>query len=283
MAKIDQHGLPSDGDQVMLPQLPWSFLMPCPMVVGRFPFALPVTSSEESWQPLSKPLVIVGGESLDFALTISRATGNAKGIPGAAYLTARPDISGTPSEASGSYSGSQGTTHHAFDLSGTDDEYFAQAGILTKLDGGSTAGFIQGYLSVHLRACAMPIGQRFVEVRGDQTTTPSTDLLGRVPASGAASLRAALVCNGINDIEYRFFVRGVNDPEEPESTWTGLGAGYTALPESTPMAICQSDLSVSGVTPSNFHELDFSIRLKLTGGGSTPTGSVKVSAGLSYT
>jgi hypothetical protein len=133
-----------------------------------------------------------------------------------------------------------------------------------------------------LRACAMPIGQRLIEVSPDQTNgAPSTFLLGRVPASGAANLRAALACNAINDIEYRFFVRGVNDPEEPD-TWTALGAGYTALPESTPMAICQSDLSVSGVTPANYHQLEFSLRLRLTGAGSAPAGFVRVSAGLSY-
>lgn len=235
------------------------------------------------WLSLGPSFQIPGGDAVDFALTVQRVTGDAQAIPGtqtAAAIEQNPDA---PSAASGSYNATSGsTTHHQTDLSSTTNKMIARGGVIVKLGAGATPGWIEGTLSVMLSACAKNIGTRSIEIPAAlATATPSFYILGRVPACNAGSLRAALVSTDANDLQYLFFVRGVNDPDAPGTfvalnggTWTDITDGNTA--------VCVADLSVSGVTPANYHQLDVMIAIRLKSGGSGPTGIVRVAAAMSY-
>jgi hypothetical protein len=252
----------------------------CAQRVAVHRFRIWVSSSQDLWSGVGDVLQISGGQEIDIAMTIERATGNAVAIPGVASIVARAEVPSLPSAATGSYTGTQGTTHHDFDLSTTTDKYMARVGVLAKLSGGTTDGWVEGTISIVLRRCAVPIGQRSLEVSPDQSTgSPSPSLLGIVPASGADKLRAALVCNAINDVEYLFQVRGMNDPDAP-GAWTALGT-WTALTNGN-SAVCHADVSVSGVTPGSWHLLQYAIALRLKTGGSNPAGFLKVAASQSY-
>ncbi|MEQ1508413.1 MAG: hypothetical protein ABMB14_39650 [Myxococcota bacterium] len=255
--------------------------MACGMTVGRFPFTSWVTSLNDQWNPVGKEMTIVGGQELDYALTLTRVTSNATAIAATALMAARPDVVFGVNAASGAYAGAQGSTHHVTTLSTVNDKYLAQAGVLTKLASGATPGYISGYLSVVLRACASRIGTREIEVDPNQTNgAPRTYRLGRVPASGADKLRAAIVTNAAKDLEYLFFVRGVNDPDAP-GVWVAIGT-WAALADGA-SAICTTDAAVSVVTPSSYHMLEFGFAIRMKLGGSAPAGFVRVIAGLSYT
>ncbi len=58
--------------------------MACGMLVGSFPFSLRLSSTTEMWQPLGGPIMLVGSEKLDYALTVNTRTGNASVIPATA-------------------------------------------------------------------------------------------------------------------------------------------------------------------------------------------------------
>jgi hypothetical protein len=255
----------------------------CGSVLGQFPFTISVTSTQEVWQPVSRPIMIVGSKALDYALTIRQLTGGAVAIPATALMTARPEVIGSLAAASGSYANAQATTHHVTDTSGITNSFLAQPGLLAKLSGAGNASYISGVLSVIHRACATPIGSRAIEVDPRLTNAaPQTYPLGRVPASGGDKLRAAIVANAMNKIEYLFYVRGINDPDAPgawvalnTSTWTTIADGSSA--------ICHADASVSSVTPANYHLLEFAIALRLIAAQSGPAGFLRVAAGMSYT
>jgi hypothetical protein len=63
--------------------------MGCGKVVGRFRFRIAVTSTVDIWEPISQPAVIVGGHAIDYALTISRVSGNVSAIPATALMNRR--------------------------------------------------------------------------------------------------------------------------------------------------------------------------------------------------
>jgi hypothetical protein len=225
--------------------------------------------------------MIAGSKALDYALTIRQVTGNAAAIPATALMAARPEVVSSLAAASGTYTSTQTTTHHATDTSLVTDKFLAQAGVLAKLSSGTIQAYIAGELSVVHRACGTRIGVRKIEVISNQTNgAPQFYPLGRVPASGADKLRAALLANTINDIDYQFQVRGVNDPENPGS-WTAIGS-WTTLANGA-SATCTTDASVSGVSPGNYHTLEFAVALRLKTAGSGPAGFLSVGAGLSYT
>ena len=90
-----------------------------------------------------------------------------------------------------------------------------------------------------------------------------------------------MIAQGSKDMEYRMFVRGVNDVDAP-GAWTALGTGYTAIADGN-SATCLTDASVSGVTPANYHELEFAFVLRMESGGTLPNGRLRVAAALSYT
>ncbi|MEQ1502629.1 MAG: hypothetical protein ABMB14_10380 [Myxococcota bacterium] len=250
------------------------------MFIGRFPFTISVSSINDQWEPLSKVMTIVGGQELDYALTVTRVTSNATAIAATGLMVARADTLFGVNAASGAYAGAAGTTHHATTLSTVTDKYLAQAGVLAKLASGATPGYISGWLSVVLRACSAQIGTREIEIDPGQTNAaPRYYPLGRVPASGADKLRAAIVSNAVKDLEYLFYVRGVNDPDAPGAwvaigTWTGLTDGASA--------ICTTDASVAAVTPTSYHQLEFALAIRLKAAGSGPAGFLRVIAGLSY-
>ena len=85
--------------------------------------------------------------------------------------------------------------------------------------------------------------------------------------------------NAVNDVDYLFYARGVNDPDNPGS-WVAIGAWATLANGMN--AICTTDATVSGVTPANFHLLEFAVALRLKTGGANPAGFLRVAAGLSY-
>lgn len=256
--------------------------MACPRSIGEFPFRAAVLSTTEMWLGLGRSFQIAGADTVDFALTVRRLTGDAEVIPGlqtAAALEQAPDA---PSAAGGSWNATSGsTTHHQSDLSTTTDKMLAQAGVLVKLT-GATPGWIEGTLSVQLAACARSVGVRTIEIPAAlAASTPSFYLLGRVPACNADALRAAIVATDANDLEYLFFVRGVNDPDAPGS-FQALSGSWTTIADGN-SATCKADMSLSGVvTTSSFHQLDVMVAVRLKSGGSAPTGIVRVGAAMSY-
>lgn len=255
--------------------------MACGRVLGRFPFSMVVPSVQDGWMQLGKPMLISGSKSLDYALTLTQLTGLATAIPATALMIARPEVIFGITAASGSYSNTITTTHHATDTSLVTDKFLAQFGIFSKLSAGTTPGYVAGYLSVVHRTCGTSIGSRAIDIEPNQTNgAPKYYLLGRVPASGADKLRAAIVGNAVNDIDYLFYVRGVNDPDNPGS-WVAIGTWATFT--NGMFGICTTDASVSGVTPANYHLLEFAIALRLKAAGANPGGFLRVSAALSST
>jgi hypothetical protein len=87
------------------------------------------------------------------------------------------------------------------------------------------------------------------------------------------------VIENATDLEYRWYVRGVNDPDAPGS-WTELGAGWTAITNGN-TAVCTADTSVSGVTRSSYHRLDVALAVRLKSGGASPSGAIQATAALS--
>jgi hypothetical protein len=240
-----------------------------------------VPTTQDGWLQLGKPLLITGSKSLDYALTLTQVNGLATAIPATALMVARPEVIFGITAASGSYATATGTTHHTTDTSAVTDKFLAQFGILSKLSSGTTQGYVAGYLSVIHRMCGTSIGSRSIEIEPNQTNgAPKYYLLGRVPASGADKLRAAIVGNAVNDIDYLFYVRGVNDPDNPGS-WVAIGTWATF--SNGAFGICTTDASVSGVTPANYHLLEFAVALRLKTAGANPAGFLRVSAGLSFT
>jgi len=65
--------------------------MPCGRLVGRFRFRIPVVGTREMWEPVGNPLAIVGGHSLDYAMTIAAASGDVSAVPATALMAARED------------------------------------------------------------------------------------------------------------------------------------------------------------------------------------------------
>ena len=256
--------------------------MACPRALFRMPFDIQVTSTADILRLLGREITIVGADAFDFALTVSRQTGLARVVPVAATMVARPDRVDTILTANGGYATVQGTTHHVVDLSTTTGHFLAQIGVVANLSSGTTPGYVTGYVDAYISQCMTMIGQRGIEISGQSdATTPNYYILGRVPARSAGSLRAAIIAEGVNVSEFRFMVRGVNDPDAP-TAWTPLGTGFTTLANGS-SAVCFADASVSGITPANYHELDFAIAIQKQAIGSNPTGRLKVSAGLSYT
>jgi hypothetical protein len=231
--------------------------------------------------PIGDPFPITGASGVDFSLTLSNVGSNGQAIPAVALIVARPELMDAPAAASGSYGTATGTTHHITDLSGVSNKFMAQAGVFVSLASGTTPTFLTGILRANLVACSRAVGRRAIEVPSNQTyADPTMYLLGRVPASSANNLRAALIMEGSKDIEYRFMVRGVNDPDAPGS-WTALGTVYTAFSDGN-SATCAADVSVSGVSPSSYHTLEFGLALRMRSGGSSPAGQLRVMATLSY-
>jgi len=253
--------------------------MPCGRIVGNFRFRMAVPSTEDMWEPAGQPLIIVGGHALDYALTISRVTSNASAIAATALMVAREDIIVGIEPASGEWSRTQGTTHHVTDLALVKDKFFALPGVLAKLASAGPPGYIAGHLSVILQSCGTMIGMRSIEVSPNQTT-PQVQFfpIGRVPASGGDKLRAAIVTNAANDIEYRFHGRGVNDPDAPGS-WRPIGT-WTPIPNGN-SAICTPDTSISDLVLGN-HLIECALALRMKSAGANPTGFLRVAAGLSY-
>lgn len=105
----------------------------CGMILGQFPFSMTVTSMDVQWRPLGKPILLVGRWSIDYAMTIQQVTGNAVAIPATGLCVARPEKLSGVNAASGSYQGTQDTTHHATDTSAVTDKWLAQCGVFGKL------------------------------------------------------------------------------------------------------------------------------------------------------
>ncbi len=194
-------------------------------------------------------------------------------------MTARPaDITSTAA-ATGSYATAIGTTHHATDTSGVNNAFFAQPGVWGKLSSVGD-GYISGHLSVIHKSCGQLFGSRQIEIEPTLTNgAPRTYLLGRIPAAGATNLRGSIIGNGLNDIEYQFRVRGVNDPDEPGS-WTNVGSMATL--SNGAVQICTTDASAAAVTPSDYHMLECGVMFQLQSAGSGPAGFLSVTAGLRY-
>ena len=251
--------------------------MGCGRVVGRFRFRTAVTSTVDTWEPIGQPLVIVGGHALDYALTIARVVGNVTAAPATALMAAREDNVASLEPASGARATKQGTTHHVTDLSAVTDKFLALPGVVAKLASGSSHGYVAGTLSVILQSCGTMVGTRSLEVSpGQSNAQPQFFPIGRVPASGADKLRAAIVANGAKGLEFRFHTRAVNDPDDP-GTWSPVGA-WTPLADGN-SAIGTPDAAV-GVIDAHQVELAFAVRA--AAGATTPAGFVRVAAGLSY-
>jgi hypothetical protein len=259
--------------------------MACPRVVGTFPFSIPVFAGGDMYLPLSPFTGITGGGEYSFATTVTRVTGNATVIPAVQMAAAVESAPGAWAVAVSNTSNAVGTVHTAYSLASVTDRYLARTGVMAKLSGGSTPGFIEGFVSVVLSTCATSAGQRRFEVPpGVSATVPVWLPLGRVPASGASKLRATFVLQSVADLAYLFWVRGVLDPDAPDA-WVSLNDGtYTNFsPVAGNVAICVGDLSLSGVSPANFQFLDVMASLRMKSGGTLATGMGTVAATVSYT
>lgn len=256
--------------------------MACPRFLFELDFDMYVTGTQDHWKPLGSEVLIVGAAGFDFACTVFRNTGNARVIPGSMLAAARLEGAGAATAAAGAYADSPSTVHNAIDLSATTNMMIAQLGVIGNLSAGSTPAWIAGRLRAEILQCAAMIGRRRIEVPAQADNTNATlSLLGRVSSSSAANLRAGLVIMGAKDIEFRFYVRGVNDPDAP-GAWVALGAGFTPITDGN-TAVCFADSSVSGVTPASYHQLEFAIAVRMKAGGAAPAGVLTVTAGLSYT
>jgi hypothetical protein len=254
--------------------------MACGRFVGRFRFRVPVQSSSEMWEPIGQPLVIVGGHTLDYAMTIATASDGATAIPATALMAAREDEIAEIRTASGDWSAKMGTTHHVSDLEGAPDRFLAQPGVFARLARDARPGYVAGTLSIVLHACGAMIGTRSIEAAANQTADrPQLFPIGRVPAAGADKLRAAVVANAVNGLEYRFEGRGVNDPDAP-SAWRPITRW--AFLEDDHSAICVPDAQVDALAPREHHQLEFAIAIRLRAGAENPSGFLRVAAGLSY-
>jgi hypothetical protein len=252
--------------------------MGCGRVVGRFRFRIAVTSAVDMWEPIGQPLVIVGGHALDYALTISRVTGSVSTIAATAMMTAREDMISSVEPAGGTRATAQGTTHHVTDLSAVTDKFLALPGVVARLTNVAQPGYVAGTLSVILQACGTMVGTRSIEVSPQATSQPQFFPIGRVPAAGADKLRAAIVSNAAKDIEYRFHIRKVIDPDEP-GDWTPNGS-WAPLKDGN-SAICTPDAPVGDVAAGS-HQVELALALRTKASATSPSGFMRVAAGLSY-
>ena len=251
--------------------------MGCGKVVGRFRFRIAVTSTVDIWEPISQPAVIVGGHAIDYALTISRVSGNVSAIPATALMAAREDTIASLEPASGTRATKQGTTHHVTDLTTVTDKFLALPGVVARLAAAGQPGYVAGSLSVVLQACGAMVGTRQIEVSPSQSTAqPQFFPIGRVPAAGADKLRAAIVINGAKDLEHRFHARPVIDPEAP-GPWSPIGV-WTPVADGN-SAVCTPDVAVGTL---DAHHLEVALAVRATGGATSPAGFLRVAAGLSY-
>jgi hypothetical protein len=251
--------------------------MGCGRVVGRFRYRVAVASTTDTWEPIGQPLVIVGGHALDYALTISRVVGNVAAVPATALMAAREDSIVSVEPASGTRAKAPGTTHHVTDLRSVTDKFLALPGVLARLAAAGSHGYVAGTLSVILQSCGTMIGTRQVEINPAQTVArPQFFPLGRVPASGADRLRAAIVANDAKAVEFRFHTRTLDDPDQPRE-WMPIGA-WAPLADGN-SAICTPD---TGVGELDAHQVEVALAVRAASDDSAPSGFLRVAAGLSY-
>lgn len=256
--------------------------MACPRHLFRVPFEIFLQGTNDMFIPLGREFNITGATAVDFAVTVSRVTGTARVVGAVALITARPEEMDAPAQAAGGYTSTQTTTHNTFDLSTVTNKYLAQAGIIGNLSSAGSPAYASGYVDVTVSQCMAMVGQRKIEVTPQlDTTNPTYFVIGRVPANSANEVRAAVIAEGIQNVDYRFVVRGVNDPDAP-GAWQALGAGYTTLGAGN-SGTCYPDTALSGaITPANFHQLEFGLALKKTATG-TAEGQIRVALTQSYT
>jgi len=256
--------------------------MACPHTLFSMEFEMTLTSPDDIWRPLGGPVVIAGASGFDLLVTLRTVSGNARVIAAWQPIAARPNAGGTVTAAAGSYTSTVTSTKNTIDTSGVNDKFLAQLGVLGNLTTGTTPAYVTGVLTARVSRCMKMLGERRIQASGSSTNAnPDMYLLGRVPAANASELRAALVADGMKDMEYRFFVRGCLDPETP-GAWVALNSGYTGFTDGN-SAVCHSDTAVSTVIPANWHDLEFAIALRMKSGGTAPSGFLRVLAALSYT
>ena len=178
--------------------------MACGRTVGKFRFRVVAGSAADTWEPIGQPLVIVGGHVLDYALTVSTLTGGITVAPATALMVAREDQVDAIDVAGGPRATAPGTTHHVTDLTKVGNRFLAQPGVAASRGPVGDDGYATGTLSIILQSCGALVGTRAVEVNPNQTyERPQIYPIGRVPAAGAESLRAAIVYNSVNDLQHR--------------------------------------------------------------------------------
>ena len=253
----------------------------CGVVIVDEEFELAVPSTQVVPTMLGKRFLFVGAKDIDFRLTIYRITSNVQAVAAIADMIARGDLVASLNNATGTVASSAAIWHFTYDCTTTTTKFLGQAAVAAQLASGTTAGYVKGRLRGVLRACQNGAGNRMIEIDPNQTNgAPHVYPLGRVPASGADKVRAAIIANAVKDIEVIVYVRGIVDPEAPGS-WVAIGT-YTALADGA-SAICIADASMSGVTPASYHELEIGLAVRLKSGGSAPAGFLKALAGVSYT
>jgi hypothetical protein len=82
-------------------------------------------------------------------------------------------------------------------------------------------------------------------------------------------------------VDWRLYVRGVLDPEAPAS-WVAQGSGVTQLTTANPN-VCTDDVTISGITLTDYAWIDVALGLSLHSGESGPLGMLRASFGASYT
>ncbi len=252
----------------------------CTRHLGEFRFNLFVTSTTPLFLPLGPRVCSVGQDSVSYALHLLQASGDAAAIPGQQLFGQSLMGPATPTEATGSYNGTAGSSSHAsYDSSGQTSKFWYQPGVWVKLDGGSTPGFIDGVLAVAIDTNGSLIGERDIEVSpAEDTSHPNLYTIGpMVPRLGATNFRAVISGNEVSDMAWRFYARLANDPNKPIAM-EGLGTGFTDFsPSSGLVELNTGNLSVTGLTSfSSYQLLQFILALKMKNSGANPTGFFKV-------
>ena len=223
----------------------------------------------------------VGLDSVSYGLTLLQASGDAKGLPGEQMFGQTLMGPSTPTEATGTFNGTAGTSSHAtYDASGQTSKFWFQGGVWVKLDGaGPTPGYVEGILSVAIDTTGSVIGNRAIEASpAEDASHPSLYTIGpMVPRLGATNFRAVIDGSEVADLAWRFYARLSNDLNKPQPM-EALGAGFTDFsPSSGLVEVNTGNLSVTGLTDfSSYHLLQIILALQMKSGGADPRGLLKV-------
>lgn len=251
-----------------------------PRVFAPWLFEEDCTSSTNGkGNTVGTPIPIVGGKSLDVLIHVLSATSTGIVLPASAAIAGRPD------RASGSLTAYAGTgtatdARYPYDISALTTTSQLQLGVLAKLNSGSNPGKVKGLLTGLLYTNGMPIGERDILVPEGLGSTAARRLHGRVPSVGASKIRGGMWgMVPANVLDWQVYVRGILDPEVP-GPWVAQGS-LTQITSGSP-DLCLGDITISGITLTDYVWLEVALGLSVHSGQSGPYGNLKSWLGVEY-